>query len=50
MTNYNPGGRDLLHRWEGNPILTLEDIPFPCNSVFNGTPVKLGGEYLLPGS
>ena len=47
MTNYNPGGRDLLHRWEGNPILTLEDIPFPCNSVFNGTPVKLGEEYLL---
>jgi predicted GH43/DUF377 family glycosyl hydrolase len=40
-------GLDLLHRWEGNPILSLEDMPFPCNSVFNGTPVKLGDEYLI---
>ena len=39
--------RDLFHRWEGNPILTLEDMPFRCNTVFNGTPVKLGDEYLL---
>lgn len=44
---YRRGGRDLLHRWEGNPILTLEDMPFPCNSVFNGTSVKLGDEYLI---
>lgn len=47
MMRYHPGGRDVLHRWEGNPILTLEDMPFPCNSVFNGTPVKLDGEYLI---
>jgi len=47
MTEFHRKGRDLLHRWEGNPIITLEDIPFPCNSVFNGTPAKLNGEYLL---
>ncbi|MFB0517373.1 MAG: glycosidase [Candidatus Neomarinimicrobiota bacterium] len=47
MTRYRRRGRDILHRWEGNPVLTLEDMPFPCNSVFNGTPVKLNGEYLL---
>lgn len=40
-------GRDILHRWEGNPIITLEDMPFPCNTVFNGTPFKLGDEYLI---
>jgi len=40
-------GRDLFHRWEGNPVLALEDMPFRCNTVFNGTPVKLGNEYLL---
>ena len=40
-------GRDLLHRWEGNPILVTEDIPFRCNTVFNCTPVKFQGEYLL---
>ena len=39
--------RDLLHRHEGNPILSLEDMPFRCNTVFNGTPVRLNGEYLL---
>lgn len=37
----------MLHRWEGNPILTSDDIPFPCNTVFNGAPVKVGEEYLL---
>jgi len=39
--------RDLFHRWEGNPVLGLEDMPFPCNTVFNGTPVKIEDEYLL---
>jgi len=38
-------GRDLLHRWERNPIITVRDVPFRCNTVFNGTPVKLDGEY-----
>ncbi len=47
MKEHYTGGRDLLHRWESNPIITLEDMPFPCNTVFNGTPVKLGDEYLL---
>ena len=42
-----PMGRDFLHRWEGNPIITLEDIPYRCNTVFNGTLVKAGDEYLL---
>jgi len=40
-------GRDQLHRYEGNPILALEDMPYHCNTVFNGTPVKAGDEYLM---
>ncbi len=40
-------GRDLLHRWERNPIITPRDVPYRCNTVFNGTPVKLNGEYLM---
>ncbi len=40
-------GSDVLHRFEGNPIITLEDIPFRCNTVFNGTVVKKGEEYFL---
>lgn len=39
--------RDLFHRWEKNPILTLKDIPFRCNSIFNGSAIKMGREYLL---
>ncbi len=39
--------KDMLHRWEGNPIITADDVPFPCNTVFNAAPVKVGEEYLL---
>ena len=38
---------DLFRRWEGNPVLTLEDIPFRCNTVFNGTPMKVDGKYYI---
>jgi predicted GH43/DUF377 family glycosyl hydrolase len=42
-------GRDLLHRWEGNPVLTIEDVPFRANTVFNGTPMLAedGGVNML---
>lgn len=40
-------GRDLMHRHEANPILALEDVPFPCNTVFNGTPVEHDGQVLM---
>ncbi|MHC4915707.1 MAG: glycoside hydrolase family 130 protein [Planctomycetota bacterium] len=41
-------GRDLLHRWEGNPAITVEDVPFRANTVFNGTPmVTDDGKVLL---
>jgi predicted GH43/DUF377 family glycosyl hydrolase len=36
-----------LHRWEGNPVVALENVPYQCNTVFNGTPVKFGDTYLL---
>ncbi|MFW6154593.1 MAG: glycoside hydrolase family 130 protein [Planctomycetota bacterium] len=39
--------RDLLVRHPDNPLLTADDIPYRCNTVFNGSPVKLDGEYLL---
>jgi len=39
--------RDMLHRYPGNPILTLDDIPYRCNTVFNGAPLKVGDKYLL---
>jgi predicted GH43/DUF377 family glycosyl hydrolase len=38
---------DILQRYKGNPILTADDIPFTCNTVFNGSPVKIGDVYFL---
>lgn len=43
----NVYGYDAVVRWPRNPILTLEDVPFHCNTVFNGTPVKMDGTYYL---
>ena len=40
-------GRDLFHRWEENPVIELADIPFRCNTVFNGTSIKYRDEYLI---
>lgn len=38
---------DILHRWEGNPLITIEDLNFQCASILNAGAVKLGEEYLL---
>ena len=38
----------LLHRYEGNPILTAEDWPYPAHSVFNPGATRLAdGSTLL---
>src|ERR1035437_4702080 len=34
-------------KFENNPVLTIEDIPFRANSIFNPGAVKFNGEYLL---
>jgi predicted GH43/DUF377 family glycosyl hydrolase len=38
---------DVIRRWEGNPMITIEDIPFPCNTVFNAACTKYNGQYIL---
>jgi predicted GH43/DUF377 family glycosyl hydrolase len=38
---------DVVRRWKGNPLLTIEDIPFPCNTVFNAACAKYNGQYIL---
>jgi predicted GH43/DUF377 family glycosyl hydrolase len=38
---------DVVYRWEGNPLITIDDIPFPCNTVFNAACAKYDGEYIL---
>jgi beta-1,4-mannooligosaccharide/beta-1,4-mannosyl-N-acetylglucosamine phosphorylase len=39
--------RDFLYRFEGNPIVMLEDIPYRANTVFNGAAVKKNDEYYI---
>ena len=39
--------RDLVIRYPGNPIITLDDIPQPSNAVFNAAVTKYRDEYLL---
>jgi predicted GH43/DUF377 family glycosyl hydrolase len=38
---------DLFERYEGNPILTPQDWPYPTNAVFNPAAAKLNDETLL---
>ena len=40
-------GRDIIHRWEGNPALTIDHVPFRSNTVFNGTPIETEDGVLL---
>jgi len=39
--------QDYLSRYEDNPILTAGDIPFTCNTVFNGSAVKVDDQYVI---
>lgn len=39
--------RDVLKRWSRNPIISLEDIPYPCNTVFNCAVTKFGDKYIV---
>lgn len=36
-----------MRRYENNPILLKEDVPFQVNSIFNAAPVYYEGQYLL---
>ena len=43
----NRASRDILHRWEGNPVITSDDLSFPCANIFDAGAVIVGGEVLL---
>ena len=40
-------GRDIIHRWEGNPIITIEDLSFRCIDICNAGAVKVADQYIL---
>ena len=39
--------RDIVHRWEGNPIITLDDVPFAVSDICNAGAIKLPDRYVL---
>ncbi|MBN1843272.1 MAG: glycosidase [Deltaproteobacteria bacterium] len=39
--------KELFRRHGGNPIITVKDIPYPANSVFNAGATRVGDEVLL---
>jgi predicted GH43/DUF377 family glycosyl hydrolase len=47
VTMVRKRGRDIVHRWEGNPIITLDDLSFRCNTIRNAGAIKMGDEYVL---
>lgn len=38
---------DLVKRWGGNPILTVEDMPFKCTALHNAAAVHTGDKHIL---
>jgi predicted GH43/DUF377 family glycosyl hydrolase len=40
-------GRHLFVRYQGNPILTADDLPCPANTVFNPGAARVDGETVL---
>ena len=36
-----------MHRWEGNPVIAITDLPFHANDIHNAAAVRLDGEYFL---
>jgi predicted GH43/DUF377 family glycosyl hydrolase len=40
-------GRDVIHRYEGNPVIGIEDLPFRCSDIWNAGVVHFQGRYLL---
>ena len=40
-------GRDLIHRFEKNLIIELEDLSFTCLNIMNAGAVKIEDHYIL---
>jgi predicted GH43/DUF377 family glycosyl hydrolase len=40
-------GKEIVERYIGNPIITSQDIPVPCNTVFNAAATVYENEYIL---
>jgi len=39
--------QDIVHRWDGNPLIGIEDLPFKCSDLHNAGAVDFHDELLL---
>ncbi len=39
--------RDLVHRFEGNPIITIDDLPMRCMDISNAGVARKDGDYIF---
>ncbi|MGD8501469.1 MAG: glycoside hydrolase family 130 protein [Phycisphaerales bacterium] len=40
-------GRDVIRRYQDNPLIKIEELPWACSDVWNAGVVRFRGEYLL---
>ena len=36
-----------IHRYEGNPVMTCKDVPYPSTLVFNAGVIRYQGRYAM---
>jgi predicted GH43/DUF377 family glycosyl hydrolase len=39
--------KEIVKRYEKNPILTADDMPFACSGIYNSGVIKFDGKYLM---
>ena len=39
--------RDVVTRFSGNPLISIDDMPAQCSDVWNAGVARFGDEYLL---
>lgn len=45
--NRRKSGRDVVHRWAGNPLIDISELNFKCSDIHNAGVVFYCGEILL---
>ncbi|MCD4823537.1 MAG: glycoside hydrolase family 130 protein [Phycisphaerae bacterium] len=40
-------GRDIVHRWEGNPLISIADLSFRCSDIRNAGIAQYNGEMVM---
>ncbi len=37
---------DIIHRWEGNPVIDINDISFRCANIYSAGCLKVNGKFI----